>query len=249
MENIGLTVERNIQSGEMGMIVAKMVKAAEGLAALTKATLSKIGGDETLYEIAPGYSHRASGAYYDDTGNSDGWQKEVYEAAREIMRTNGLRTIYDVGCGSGYKLINILGEYDTIGIDLPQTIDVVKTRYSDRKWLTASFDDTNLPNADLVICSDVIEHVDDPDALMHFIVNCAKDWIVISTPDRDLIYRHRLLNKSYYGPPDNPSHIREWTMPEFRRYVEPFVKIERHAITNHEQATQMLIARRERDKP
>jgi hypothetical protein len=35
------------------MIVAKMVKAAEGLAALIKATLSKIGGDETLYEIAP----------------------------------------------------------------------------------------------------------------------------------------------------------------------------------------------------
>jgi hypothetical protein len=78
-------------------------KAAEGLAASVKVMLRKMSGDEASYEIAPGYSHRVSGAYFDDTGNTDGWQKEVYEAARDIMSTNKLRTIYDVGCGSAYK--------------------------------------------------------------------------------------------------------------------------------------------------
>jgi SAM-dependent methyltransferase len=218
-------------------------KAAEGLAASVKVMLRKMSGDEASYEIAPGYSHRVSGAYFDDTGNTDGWQKEVYEAARDIMSTNKLRTIYDVGCGSAYKLIHILGEYDTTGIDLPQTIDVIKARYPDRKWLSASFDNASLPKSDLVICSDVIEHVDDPDALMRFIVNCAKEWIVISTPDRNLMYGYRPLNKFYYGPPRNPTHIREWTMPEFRRYIKRYVKIERHEITNRLQGTQMIVAR------
>jgi SAM-dependent methyltransferase len=227
----------------MRRAVDGLAAAVDGLAALSKATLSKVGGGKRLYDIAPGYCHRAAAAYFDDTANADGWQKEVYEAARNIMKKNDLRTIYDIGCGSAYKLVHILGEYDTTGIDVPATIDVVKAHYPDRKWITASFDDTSLPKADLVICSDVIEHVDDPDALMRFILNCAKDWIVISTPDRDLVYRPRLINKYYWGPPINPTHIREWTMPEFRRYVERFVRIERHEITNHEQATQMIVAR------
>ena len=159
------------------------------------------------------------------------------------MRANQFRSIYDVGCGSAYKLLHTLGEYDTTGIDVPETLNVLKARYPGRKWLSASFDDTGLPKADLVICSDVIEHVEDPDALMRFVVNCAKEWVVISTPDRNLVYRYRLLNKFYYGPPGNPTHIREWTMPEFRRYIERFANIERHEITNRVQATQMVIAR------
>jgi SAM-dependent methyltransferase len=225
------------------MLVGKIERAAEGLVALSKVTIRRMRGDKALYEIAPGYSSRASGRYFDDTAYTDEWQKEVYEAARDIMRWNNLRTIYDVGCGSAYKLINILGEYDTTGIDVTETINVVKARYPDRKWLVGSFDDRDLPKADLVICSDVIEHVDDPDALMHFIVNCAKEWIVISTPDRDLMYRYRIINKYYYGPPENTAHLREWTMPEFRRYIERFVKVERHEISNRQRKNQMIVAR------
>jgi SAM-dependent methyltransferase len=225
------------------MTMENLRKVGEGLAASAKATIRKMSGHKSSYEIAPGYYHRAAGMYFDDTNSTDGWQKEVYEAARDIMRANKLCTIYDVGCGSAHKLIHILGEYDTIGIDLPETLDVVIARYPDRKWLSTSFDNVNLPKVDLVMCCDVIEHVDDPDALMRFIVNCAKDWIVISTPDRDLLSRYRRINKFYYGPPSNPSHIREWTMPEFGRYVGRFVQIERHAIINRLQGTQMIVAR------
>jgi SAM-dependent methyltransferase len=225
------------------MLMRKMRTLAEVLAALTRASVRRIQGAQSLFEIAPGYSHRASGAYFDDTASTDDWQKEVYERARDIMRTQRLTSIYDVGCGSAYKLINILGEYDTTGFDVPKTIDVVKARYPDRKWLSPCFNDISLPKADLVICADVIEHVDDPDSLLRFVVNCAKKWIIISTPDRDAFYRRGKLNKHYYGPPANPTHIREWTMPELRRYVERFAKVELHEITNRVQATQMIVAR------
>jgi SAM-dependent methyltransferase len=119
-----------------------------------------MAGDRTLYGIAPGYVHRSAAVYYDDTENTDNWQREVYEAAREIMKANDLHSVYDVGCGSGYKLVNTLGDFDSVGFDVPQTVAVLKARYPDRKWFSGPLD--NLPKADLVICGDVIEHVSDP---------------------------------------------------------------------------------------
>src|SRR5205823_3527718 len=122
------------------------------------------------------------------------------------------------------------------------TISWVRERYPDRTWVEASFDEVNVPPADLVICADVIEHVADPEALMRFLVSATTDWIVISTPDRDLVYSGR--SKYRFGPPSNPAHVREWTMSEFRAFVGRFLLVERHEITNPEQATQMIVGKR-----
>jgi SAM-dependent methyltransferase len=193
------------------------------------------------YEIAPGYAHRETIAFDDASGKEDQWQREVYEAARTIMVENRLRSVHDVGCGSGYKLVHMLGEFETTGIDLPENIGWVKEKYPDRRWIGAAFEDVQLGKADLVICADVIEHVTDPDALMRFILSIARDRVVLSTPDRDIAYDWR--SKHRFGPPENPTHLREWNMPEFHRYIARFLKLERHEITNRGQATQMIVGR------
>lgn len=193
------------------------------------------------YEISAGYRHRSSAAFDDASGKTDEWQREVYEAARALMREHRLRSVHDVGCGSGYKLVHILGEFDTTGIDLPQNIGWVSRTYPGRKWIASSFEAVELPKADLVICADVIEHVEDPDLLMHFIIGIARDRVVLSTPDRDLVYDWRSTHR--FGPPENPTHLREWAMREFNRYVSRFLDIERHEISNVEQGTQMIVGR------
>ncbi|HVM38973.1 MAG TPA: methyltransferase domain-containing protein [Sphingomicrobium sp.] len=191
--------------------------------------------------IAAGYTHRDSVAFDDASGKEDQWQREVYEAARAIMIRHGLSSVHDVGCGSGYKLVHMLGEFDTTGIDLPQNISWVRELYPDRTWVAGGFEDVQLAKADLVICADVIEHVADPDALMRFIVSIARDRVVLSTPDRRLAYDWR--SDHHLGPPENPTHLREWNKPEFRRFVARYLQIERHEITNREQATQMIVGR------
>jgi SAM-dependent methyltransferase len=193
------------------------------------------------YGIAGGYLHRETVAFDDAAGKEDQWQREVYETARAIMLEHGLRSIHDVGCGSGYKLVHMLGDFDTTGIDLPENISWVRELYPDRKWVGAPFEEVGLPKADLVICADVIEHVADPDALMRFIVSIAQKWVVLSTPDREIAYPRR--SSHLLGPPENPTHLREWTKAEFRRYIANYLEIERHEITNREQATQMIVGR------
>ena len=200
---------------------------------------ARLLGARSLYGLPPGYRDRQTISYFDDLENEDEWQREVYEAARDIMRREGLRTVCDVGCGSGYKLVHLLGEFETLGIDLPETIERVRRAYPERQWVAGSFDEVQLPKADLVICADVIEHVADPDALMRFLTRMARGYVVLSTPDRDLVYDWRSPNR--FGPPANRAHVREWNMAEFNRYVGRFLDIRRHEISNREQGTQMIV--------
>jgi hypothetical protein len=200
---------------------------------------TELMGAKSKFCIRGAYEHRTEAIHFDDTWFTDEYQKEVYLRAADLARTENVTTIYDVGCGSGYKLINYLGEYDTMGFEVPQTLEFLRRTYPDRKWTFAQFSDRSHPAADLVICSDVIEHVINPDELMGFLVSLTHKWFVISTPDRGRLYSG--LSRYQLGPPMNRHHIREWTFGEFRRYVRQFVDIHEHI---QGQGTQMVVAKK-----
>src|SRR3954452_15109321 len=84
--------------------------------------LSPLFGARSRFEIAAGYKHREHPIYFDANAVSDVWQREVYELARSLMIEHSLKTVYDVGCGDGKKLVDYLGQFETLGIDLPETI-------------------------------------------------------------------------------------------------------------------------------
>lgn len=192
------------------------------------------------YCIKGSYVHREEYCYFDDTETKETWQKEVYERAEQLARREQLKTVYDVGCGSGFKLMKHFRNYRTIGFDVPETLPLLQKTYSDREWRHVPFSDRTIPPADLVICADVIEHVANPGELLEFLKSIASKWIAISTPDRLLL--HGEHSPGLNGPPNNPCHFREWSFDEFERYVSKFLTIDEHVITNRKQATQMIIA-------
>lgn len=172
-----------------------------------------------MYHLPEGYQQRLDNDFFDDTPFTDEWQKEVYQLAREIANREHLRTILDLGCGSGYKLVTYLGEFTTIGVDLPPTVEFLRKKWPERTWLTS---DLVTPlSADMVVCADVLEHMPDPDVMMRFIVQCAPRWIVLSTPERDTRQGPPL------GPPYHAPHCREWNLTEFAAYVSDWFQIER----------------------
>jgi SAM-dependent methyltransferase len=213
------------------------VGAARWATANVKAAL----GTESSYGIFPGYTHRAEPSYFDDTGFEDGWQREVYEFAAELMARDGLTRVADVGCGSGFKLMKYLGLYDTVGYDVPETVQFLKGKYPERAWHSVPFETRGLPKPDLVVSSDVIEHVPNPDALLGFIAGLDSKYVIISTPDRDCLYRPG--SRHHFGPPPNTTHLREWSFAELGAYVGLSFEIIEHKITNREQGTQMIFAR------
>lgn len=191
--------------------------------------------NQKFYGIHRGYNWRRFPEEYYAPEHPNHYQIEVYEAARKILTERQFRTVIDVGCGSGHKLIQFFPDVPTIGIETPRTVEYLKKRYPLRIWYaTPLWHYEDFP-ADLVICVDVIEHVVDPDLLLHFIRNLSAKRYLISTPERDLMNEN-----TFNGPPRNPHHVREWNKQEFADYIAPWFKIEKHYTLYQTQVIEMV---------
>lgn len=191
------------------------------------------------YCIKEGYRHREHTQYFNDTAMTDEWQREVYLVAKHLVDKYSYESILDIGCGSGFKLMKHFSDKRTIGIDLPQTVTFLRRKYPDRDWRESNFSRpwSHEEPVDLVIASDIIEHLADPDELMTYLAATRTKLVVISTPERDM------LANGQDGPPANPAHVREWNFPEFRRYVETSFDVVMHGISNAQQAAQYAVLR------
>lgn len=167
-----------------------------------------------MYEIDLNYVHRDEVAPHDDRSFTDGWQKATYATARMLCDRYQYKSVLDIGCGSAYKLVKDFSDMEITGTELEPTLSYLKHTYPQHKWILSDFNKTFEREYDIVICSDVIEHIKDPDELLRFIKRIRCKIIVLSTPDRELYGKEFMM-----GPPRNPCHFREWTYDELYRYL------------------------------
>jgi 2-polyprenyl-3-methyl-5-hydroxy-6-metoxy-1,4-benzoquinol methylase len=215
------------------------MKGIDYLRFLTKLTAGKIRGQFALgeYYIKRGYHHRKTYNYDNDTPYKDEYQKEVYQLAKSYLTENDYNRVLDIGCGSGFKLMAYFKDYETTGVDVNPTFDYLKKTFPDRTWINAEKDASAIPKeCDIIICADVIEHDLKPDELLEMIKKIKFKYLFLSTPERDMLYG--LQN---YGPPNNPTHVREWNAQEFHRFVGEYFNIVSHQITHVAHTTQLLI--------
>lgn len=160
-------------------------------------------------------------------------QYQVYQFAGEIIAKHGVASVLDVGCGPGTKLAILHEAFPNVsyfGVDLSEAIEYCRKTYRFGTWLVEDFNQNGgrenpAGKVDLVICSDVIEHVADPDVLLKYLKSAVapNGYIVISTPERDILNGPESLSAP------NAYHVREWNYEEIREYVtEMGFKVERH---------------------
>lgn len=180
----------------------------------------------TSYFIKQGYrcnldAEGNAAVYMCDKHGASVYQVKVYEFARGMIVKHKFRSVLDVGCGFGLKLKRIIYPAcsDVVGIDTKHSIDFCKREHSFGRWFEDDIEKPRLKlndKFDLIISADVIEHLIDPDRLLTYIRGYSHENtnIIISTPERDLV-----AGKSSYGPPLNKTHVREWNMCEFGKYM------------------------------
>ncbi|KLR60978.1 Methyltransferase domain [Actinobacteria bacterium IMCC26207] len=152
------------------------------------------------------------------------YQEGVYKWAASLIKSNQAMVI-DIGCGTGHKLAGIVAPVsrDWLGVDQESAISIASRECPQGNWLCADLSQPEVwadlaeLRADLVICSDVIEHLLDPLELVQRLGGLIgpTGHALVSTPDRS-----RLEGRDPLGPPLNPLHIREWIPEEFKLLVE-----------------------------
>jgi SAM-dependent methyltransferase len=164
--------------------------------------------------------------YWEDPNrNNTRYQEPVYHKARLLTRRMPGASVLDVGTGSGVKLERILAPHVNVAVGLDQGsgIRLASRRAPHIEWVEGDLLTVGPwqrlagRSFDLVVCADVIEHVEDPVVLLRHITSQmgAHSLLLISTPDRLRFDRPNTL-----GPPDNPRHVREWTRDEFELLLE-----------------------------
>jgi O-antigen biosynthesis protein len=147
-------------------------------------------------------------------GTADGELIEVEHLARYLWASQlvGGRSVLDAGCGAGYgsALLARAGAADVVGIDLSaQAVEAARAGAPENTaFLVGDVHELSFEPGrfDVVVCFEVIEHVDRQDAVIAELARViARDGLLaISSPNRDVY------------PPGNPHHLHEYVPEELR---------------------------------
>lgn len=158
--------------------------------------------------------------FINDEESSALYQSKVYLYARKMIKSKRIKSVLDIGCGYGIKLKEIIFPVcnDIVGIDCDDAIKYCRNSYNFGDWYKDDIENPALElkrNFDMIISSDVIEHLVDPDKLLDYIklYGHNETQIILSTPERDKISYQNPL-----GPPHNLTHVREWNLTELNSY-------------------------------
>lgn len=150
-----------------------------------------------------------------------------YQTLIEIIKPLKAKTILDVGCGEGFSLNklheNNIGE-KLEGIDYSKEAVLLGKKLFPRLLLkTGSIYDLPYKNNyfDLVLCTEVLEHLDNPKRALRKILRVSKKYAIISVPNEPFFMMGNFLrgkNVMQFG--NDPEHIQHWTVFSFQRFLK-----------------------------
>ncbi|MCK5830722.1 MAG: class I SAM-dependent methyltransferase [Methylococcales bacterium] len=152
--------------------------------------------------------------------------RQFDQSIADLVKIANPNTILEVGCGEGHVTDILLknSEATIQALDISQTIvDIAKDSIKSPRVNFHQFNIYDLKEkdpADLVVCCEVLEHIDDPEIGLLRLAEKAAPYAIISVP-REPIWR--ILNfirgtyVSEFG--NSPGHIQHWSQKEFIQFV------------------------------
>ena len=154
----------------------------------------------------------------------------------ELVERSGAREAHEVGCGEGEVSIRLAQRGIRVrGTDaFPQVLEEARRRASaageqiDFEARPVEELDPETDAAELVVCCEVLEHLEDPQRALDVLSRLARPWLIASVPREPLWRALNLARLSYVGDLGNtPGHLSHWSKGGFERFLsERFEVIE-----------------------
>ncbi|MEM2105605.1 MAG: class I SAM-dependent methyltransferase [Candidatus Bathyarchaeia archaeon] len=140
------------------------------------------------------------------------------------------KSALDVGCAFGYgvSLLASLG-YEAVGVDVSKFgVAQAKKRNSENEFVVCDVQQ-NLPfknKFDLVICLEVLEHLQNPLIALQNMYDACKSLILCTTPNKAVDRAIRKLLGDFDETHINTKAPREWKKLILKTFNDSFIKIE-----------------------
>ncbi len=144
-----------------------------------------------------------------------------------LIASKSVDSILDVGCGEGFTLNRLKGKGIGKRLEgIEHSIDAIelgKKIYPDIKITQGSIYD--LPyqdnSFDLVLCTEVLEHLEDPKKGLEELIRVSKKYLVISVPNEPFfMFAQFVRGKNWSRFGNDIEHIQHWTMFGFPKFIK-----------------------------
>jgi 2-polyprenyl-3-methyl-5-hydroxy-6-metoxy-1,4-benzoquinol methylase len=174
----------------------------------------------------------AGGNVYDKYGTSNPVARRLMAGFMaqldELVERTGAKEAHEVGCGEGELAIRLTRHGIAIrGTDaFPQVLEEARRR-AKAAGVEIDFEATPVEEldparhgAELIVCCEVLEHLEDPERALDVLAGLARPWLIASVPREPLWRALNLARLSYVGELGNtPGHLNHWSKHDFVRFL------------------------------
>jgi 2-polyprenyl-3-methyl-5-hydroxy-6-metoxy-1,4-benzoquinol methylase len=180
----------------------------------------------------------AGGNVYDKYGTRNPIERRLVtgflDQVSGLVERTGAAEAHEVGCGEG-ELSILLAQHGlrVRGSDVSAEVISEARRRAQEADVDVSYRAAPIsalrPEADaaeLIVCCEVLEHLDDPDAGLDTLVELARPWLLVSVP-REPIWRALNLARGKYVRDlgNTPGHLGHWSRRGFLDLLRQRVEI------------------------
>lgn len=138
-------------------------------------------------------------------------------------------SILEAGCGEGHVIAHVKNRYKNSekaitsdGFDVSESVIAqAKKDYPDINFTTGSIYEINRGKYDLVIASEVLEHLEEPEKALKQVIDTSNRYIFVSVPNEPIWRILNIVRGSYLRDFGNtPGHIQHWSIRQFEKMLK-----------------------------
>ena len=146
----------------------------------------------------------------------------------ELVERTGATDAHEVGCGEGELAIRLARRGIHVrGTDaFPQVLEEARERARvggveiEFEATPAEALEPERHGAELIVCCEVLEHLEDPERALDVLASLARPWLIASVPREPLFRGLNLARLSWVRHLGNtPGHLNHWSKREFVRFL------------------------------